>query len=282
MKTLEVIHRQTIERLKQFNIENPALDSRLLLSHCYDLTPETFVLRKFDLFDEEQVKKSIDRRCQAEPLSKILGYKEFWSRCFQTNEFTLDPRADSEAIIETVLKLLPVNEKTYRFLDLGTGTGCLLQTLLLEYPHATGVGVDISERALDVAKGNAVKHDLMKRSDWCLGSWADCSLENIGLFDVVVSNPPYISKEEMEELSLDVKNHDPHLALYGGVDGLDCYRNIVTLLPKLLKPQGWIIFEVGYRQAQEVEKMLFDSSMKNLGMTRDFSGIERCVFGQKI
>lgn len=278
---LKDIYSQTVSLFNEIEIETAMLDARLLICHAYDLSFNEFITRDEESFDEALMKPLVTRRLNREPISKIIGEKGFWDYTFYTNEFTLDPRPDSETLIDTTLKLLPNKQEQYSFIDLGTGTGCLLQTLLLEYKNAKGVGVDISEEALDVSKRNAKRHNLENRSEWMQGSWEDFNLSFDHQFDLVISNPPYIKSTDIDSLSSDVKNHDPLLALDGGGDGLDPYRNIIRLLPELLKSGGWVVFEIGRDQEKDVQKMLLDSGLQTIDMTRDFGNIIRCVFARK-
>ncbi len=277
---LKDLYAQTVSRLNDLGIETSELDARLLLSHTYGLSYEAFLREDNQDVDAQKAEPLIKRRLLREPVSKITGEKGFWDYVFYTNQHTLDPRPDSETLIDVVLKKFPDKEMNYDFLDLGTGTGCLLQTLLLEYKNAKGIGVDISKDALDVFKRNRERHDLENRCAALHKSFNDDDFGFDHKFDLVISNPPYIKSAEIESLLPDVKNHDPLFALDGGHDGLDPYRNIIRLLPTLLKSRGWVVFEIGRNQEKDVQKMLLDSGLQAIDMTRDFGNVIRCVFAR--
>jgi len=188
------------------------------------------------------------RRLAGEPLSKILGLKEFWGLEFQVNEYVLDPRPDTETLIEAVLDYVGGRKsETLKILDLGTGTGCVPISLLSELPNATAMAIDISDEALDVARQNVQKHndqhDISDRIEFRKGSWFE-GLEGQN-FDIITSNPPYIPDSDIENLSKEVKNHDPVLALSGGDSGLEAYNKIFSSLNNHLKSDGRAFFEIG-------------------------------------
>ncbi|MGE3624534.1 MAG: peptide chain release factor N(5)-glutamine methyltransferase, partial [Bdellovibrionales bacterium] len=216
----------------------------------------------------------IDRRAAREPVNRILGEREFWGLAFGLNEATLEPRPDSETVVESVLKRLPDKKAILRMLDLGTGTGCLLLALLHEYPHASGLGVDIAPRAVEQARRNARRHGLSARAEFRVNNWAD----GIGeIFDLVVSNPPYIRHAEIAGLMPEVRDHDPHNALDGGEDGYEAYRLLIPRVAGLLKPGGLAVFEVGEGQAAEVCAMFRDAGYTGVATRNDLAGVERAV-----
>ncbi len=217
---------------------------------------------------DEQLNSFIQRRLAGEPVAKIIGKKGFWKDDFIVSKDVLDPRPDSETLIEAVLEKFPNKNKALRILDLGTGSGCLLLSLLDEYPHATGVGIDISEKALDIAKQNT-------HTDRATFMQKDMrqNLSDLGCFDMMISNPPYISTAEIQTLEKDVKEYDPLLALDGGMDGLDFYR---ALAKQHLATHLFI--EIGKDQENHVipifesEGWHFSESWKDLG------GITRILY----
>lgn len=219
-----------------------------------------------------EFKNVIQRRNRQEPLAKIRGYKEFWGLNFQTTQDTLDPRPESETLIEAVLKNYPDLSFPYKILDLGTGTGCLLLSLLYQYPHATGVGVDISGKALKIAKSNAEVLTLINRTSFVKGDWTSglCST-----FDVIVSNPPYISNEDKIDLQT---QYDPSIALFAKEKGLFCYKLFSSQLQKFLKKDGCVFLEVGHTQGETVKNLFTKQGWVLKGFYKDLLGWERCLF----
>ncbi|HEY1096026.1 MAG TPA: peptide chain release factor N(5)-glutamine methyltransferase, partial [Alphaproteobacteria bacterium] len=216
---------------EQFQSVDPAtagMDARILMQHVlhYDLA-QLMLYRKQDLTADQLSlwQDYVAQRLAHKPVAKITGEKEFYGVAFKTSEATLDPRPDSETLIEQVQKFYPLTETDLRILDLGTGTGCLLLTLLRLYPHATGIGADISLEALQVAQDNAYLHRLLERSELIQSNWFD---KISGTFDLIISNPPYIDHTALAQLSRSVKDYDPMLALDGGPDGLEPYRIITA------------------------------------------------------
>jgi release factor glutamine methyltransferase len=232
MKTLQFRINEAAKEIKAV-AKNPMREARLLLAHALNTTYEEVYVSQEHLISEEEensFKALIERRLQKEPLSKIKEHREFWSLPFRVTRDTLDPRPDSETLIEAVVACVPDKTHPLRILDLGTGTGCLLLSLLHEYPHSTGVGVDLSERAILIAQENASRLNLEERSAFMVGSWGEAI---VGTFDVIISNPPYIGSSE--PLPPEVALYDPQLALDGGEDGLSCYRALSEQIPRLAK-----------------------------------------------
>lgn len=223
----------------------------------------------------------VARRIAGEPVSRILGRREFWSLPFEITEATLDPRADSETLISAVLEVsdrFGWCERALRICDLGTGSGCLLAALLKEFPQATGLGVDRSENAVAAARRNAVALGLGHRADFICGDW--CNPVS-GRFDIVVSNPPYIPTGEIAGLGCEVRDHDPRSALDGGADGLDAYRQIAVTVGDILLPGGWLFLEIGAGQGRDVQEILhLAGAVPDTGlppMVHDLAGRARCV-----
>jgi release factor glutamine methyltransferase len=207
----------------------------------------------------------------------VLGHREFWSLDFVVTEATLNPRPDSETLVEEVLAARR-DRPPARILDLGTGTGCLLLSLLKEWPGAWGMGVDRSEAAARVARLNAVRLGLESRSAVVVGDWAD-ALD--GTFDVVVANPPYIPDREIAGLAPEVARFEPRGALSGGPDGLDAYRSIARMLPRLLADGGIVALEVGAGQAPDVARLLAAGGLSDVRTARDLGSVERVVSAKK-
>ena len=199
----------------------------------------------------ELIKNDLEARLGGKPISRIYGERSFWGLGFKVTEDTLDPRADTETIIERALELYKDNPPD-TILDMGTGTGCILIALLKEFPHAHGTALDISDKALEIAKENSETHGLTDRIEFIQGDW-DKNFEK--KFDLIVSNPPYISNLDIENLAAEVKNHDPILALDGGKDGLDAYKKIFSRLKNILNDGKIGLFEIGYDQADDVMRL---------------------------
>ncbi|EME68386.1 methylase of polypeptide chain release factor [Paramagnetospirillum caucaseum] len=216
----------------------------------------------------------LERRLAREPMSHILGRRGFWTHDFLVTKDTLDPRPDTETLIEAVLDALDDRGLPRRLLDFGTGTGCILLTLLSELGHATGLGVDASPAALAVAGRNAEALGLASRAEFRLGDWG-AGME--GVFDVIVSNPPYIPDGDIDGLEPEVVRYEPRSALAGGPDGLECYRRLIPDMARLLAPGGVAALEVGMGQAAEVAGLLAAAGLSGASARRDLGGVERCV-----
>jgi len=217
----------------------------------------------------------VARRLNREPVSRIVGYREFWSMSFRLAPSVLDPRPDSETLVAAILDAVPDRNSPLRVLDLGTGSGCLVLALLSDLPAAQGVGVDIDPAALDVARDNARSLGLSERVKFVHGDWG------AGLrpgFDVIVSNPPYIAAGDIAGLDPEVSRWDPRLALNGGDDGLDCIRALAPRIVELLAPSGMAVIEIGAGQEQSVGSVLADAGLTVRKNLRDIGGLVRCVF----
>ncbi|MBM3468222.1 MAG: peptide chain release factor N(5)-glutamine methyltransferase [Alphaproteobacteria bacterium] len=239
--------------------EIPLREARLLLAHSLNIPYETLFFSKDYQLTEDETEafhKLLQRRKNYEPLSKITEKREFWSLPFRVTKDTLDPRPDSETLIEAVLSFFPDKKKHFRILDLGTGTGCLLLSLLHEYPNAWGVGVDYNEATSSIAKQNAAILNLSNRACFIVGNWCE-SLS--GYFDIIISNPPYVRDEEF--LPPEVALFDPKLALYGGNDGLKCYRELSSLIPNLLTPYSLFFLELGAGQLDAITSIFSNLSL---------------------
>lgn len=219
------------------------------------------------------------RRVRREPMAYILGEREFWGLTFKVTPAVLVPRPDSETLIEAVLELLPERSRRLRILDLGVGSGCLLLTLLREYPEWTGVGMDASSEALAVARGNAVALGVAGRTKLVEGDWRQPSwTEHLpGPFDMVVSNPPYIAAATIDRLMPEVAQFEPRLALEGGPDGLAAYRTIASATPNLITRGGWLVVEAGEGQSAEIARVFAAAGLSPKPPWRDLGGIERVV-----
>ena len=279
--TFEELQRRMTQKLNAANSETAALDARLLLQYASGYTQTELALAAREAV-EKQIADEAMRLCAAraegKPIAKIIGRKEFWGRVFRVNQHVLDPRPDSETLIEAALRKLP-DDKLARLLDLGTGSGCLILTLLAETKQVTGMAVDISRAALAMARLNAhrlhLRHRVaLRQSDWLSGVQ--------GRFDMIVSNPPYIETAELMRLPRDVRAHDPHAALDGGVDGLAPYRLICRQAADFLKPGGYLIFEFGLGQGAAIEKLMLAADFAAIETHADLTGRPRVLCGQKL
>ena len=262
--------------LERANIPNAALDARVLLQ-------EATHRRWAKLFDDEDeiaapgeinaFNEMIAKRIARTPVAYIAGHKEFWSLDFKVTAATLIPRPESEHIIERALKLVP-KSASGRALDLGTGSGCLIISLLRERPGLAGLGVDLSSEALDVARINAMRLGVAGRCSFAVSDWASAVT---GRFDIVIANPPYLSKAELAVAEPELREHEPALALCPGTDDLAAYRAIAEALPKVLTPGGWAVVEIGAGQAQAVAEILRSAGLDSIGISPDLAGLPRVV-----
>lgn len=272
---------EAAENLGRAGIGEARREARLLAAHVLGVTPEAVLREPGSLLRGEQAagfRDCVAARAARRPMSRILGRREFWSLPFRVTAETFDPRPDSETLIEAVLDTAVERDAPLRILDLGAGTGCLLLALLHELPNATGVGVDASVDALEVARGNGLALGLAKRADFAAGDWGN-GLE--GAFHVIVANPPYIPSAEISRLEPEVARYEPRLALDGGEDGLTCYRALLADVPRLLEPSGRLFLEVGAGQAQSVAGLCAGHGLTVTGTARDLAGIPRCVMAHK-
>ncbi|MEE8189017.1 MAG: peptide chain release factor N(5)-glutamine methyltransferase [Kiloniellales bacterium] len=264
-------------RLEAAGVEGARHDARLLLAAALGVGPEALLARpERPLSPDEQAHAEtlIARRAEREPVARILGTREFWGLEFKVTPAVLDPRPDSETLVRAVLDRIPDPDAPLEILDLGTGSGCLLLALLSKLPGARGLGIDISEAAIEVARENAGILGFSDRAGFQKGSWG-ADLE--GSWQVIVNNPPYIKDTEFEGLAPEVARHDPRLALAGGPDGLDAYRALLPQAARLLAPGGFLALEVGIDQQEAVEALVKSADFAPLGRVRDLGGIERCL-----
>jgi release factor glutamine methyltransferase len=264
-------------RLDGAGLPGSRLDARLLLCHATGLALERIVgypERPLTRGECERFEALLIRRIAREPLSQIVGRREFWSLPFKVTGDTLTPRPETETLVEAALVLMPERNAPCRILDLGTGTGCLLLALLSELPASEGVGVELSEPAARTARENARRLGLASRARFVVGDWDAC-IE--GRFDLVVSNPPYIRDDSIAGLDPEVALHEPRIALAGGPDGLACYRALGPVLARRVAPGGRAILEVGAGQADVVEAIFARVGLLPAARRADLAGIERCL-----
>ena len=269
------------ERLKDAGIDQPAIDARLMLEVAADVTRTEIVTDPYRMLTAEQwttLDDYLTRRARREPVSHIIGRKGFWKILLQVNKNVLTPRPETEVIVDEVLKAFPEN-MSFSMLDLGVGSGTILLAVLAERPGAKGLGVDVSDEALAVARENAASLDLNNRAALLRGDWT-AGLGDEG-FDLVVSNPPYIASHVIETLEPEVRDHEPRLALDGGPDGLDAYRLLAPEILRVLKPGGMFAVEIGYDQSADVEALFRAAGASNVRTIKDLSTHDRVVTGVK-
>lgn len=273
--------------LRQGGIETPELDARLLLCHAASLTHEAFIARaREDLRPDAAalLEGAIARRLKREPVARIRGTREFYGRSFLLGPESLDPRPDTETLIDAALDIIGKKgwrEEPLKLLDLGTGSGSILVTLLAELPRATGIGTDLSPRALAVAAANASAHGLASRAVFIAADWLDAIA---GKFDLILSNPPYLAASEIAGLAADVAAYDPRLALDGGPDGLDSYRRIAARAREVLAGDGRLLVEIGPAQAEAVAAIFAGAGLRpdEAGSPRlDLAGRSRVVVARR-
>jgi release factor glutamine methyltransferase len=278
VQTVGALRRAASVRLRDAAIETAELDVRVLLQHALAVDGVTLMARpEFPLPIEAEVKfeSLLRRRLSGEPIARIVGFKEFWSHSFRLGPDMLVPRPETETVVEAALAANPDRERAFSVLDLGTGAGVLLASILLERPMAAGVAMDRSERALKVARENLISLGLEKRAKFVCGDWGDAFAQS---FDLVVSNPPYVCTKDISQLPREVRAYDPHLALDGGRDGLAAYRAIIAQLSWLLAPNGIAVFELGLGQESAVVNLAREAKLIVKEPAKcDLAGIPRAL-----
>lgn len=267
--------RDAAGRLREAGVEQAQREARLILADALGVSSSEVILREQDEIDDRSLahfEAVVKRRAGGEPLSRIRGWREFYGRRFRVSPAVLDPRPDTELLVEAALERLPAGGCV---LDLGTGSGCILISILAERAGASGAGVDLSAGALEIARANALDLGVWDRALFVEGGW-DAAVP-LGRFDVVVSNPPYIPSADIPGLDRDVREHDPALALDGGPDGLAPYRAICAVSGDILAPGGWLLMEVGAGQADDVLEIAAKAGLAAIGALEDINGIRRVV-----
>ncbi|MEZ5817484.1 MAG: peptide chain release factor N(5)-glutamine methyltransferase [Hyphomicrobiaceae bacterium] len=269
---------------RRAGLDSPELDARRLVLGVLALDSAALLREPERRLSEEeraQIARARDRRLGREPVSRILGWRAFHGLDLEIAPSTLDPRPETETLVDGVLRLVEEGRTSGggapRILDVGTGSGAILVALLHRLPRATGLGVDISENALAVANRNAARHGLSHRAAFQRTSWLD---DVAGPFDLIVSNPPYIPSSEIAGLEPEVRDFDPISALDGGTDGLEAYRAIARGSARLVPPRGWLAVEVGAGQSGDVARILSDAFSQDRTPAQvwpDLGGIDRCV-----
>ncbi|WP_456390469.1 peptide chain release factor N(5)-glutamine methyltransferase [Profundibacter sp.] len=273
-----------VQRLKAADVPDAANDARILLAHAMGIERSRLTLILPDEIGIDPLAKfnrSIKARLTRQPVAQIIGLREFYGRPFNVTPDVLDPRPETELLVQTAL-----NAPFETVLDLGCGTGCILLTLLAENPAATGIttgiitgqGVDCSIAAIDVARGNATNLGLDERCNFNVSDWFS---QVHGSYDLIVSNPPYITADEMADLAPEVRDHEPEIALTPGGDGLESYRVITRHAMQYLKPRGRLIVEIGHQQAADVQALFGAARFDGITCLQDMEGRDRVILGNK-
>lgn len=270
------------KELTKKGIINSLLETKLLIKDILNVSEEKLISSTEVFLSDAQFEiyqSFLERRKQFEPIAYILNKREFWKDSFYVNNSTLIPRQDSEIIIETVLKLLPKKDKKLKFADLGTGSGCLIISLLKEYKHSKGVGIDVSKEAIKVAERN--KNILYDKGRLRL-ELADFSSFETSEFDVIVCNPPYVNKNDLNKLQKDIVSYEPHQAIFADEEGFTYYKKVIQNLNKNYKCCQKVFFEIGLGQAESVIKLLKNNDFIVISIENDIAGIPRCIAAERI
>lgn len=263
---------------RRAGIDTAELDARIFAEVAFGMDRLTLVNRERDATSPEQrtaLEKLAQRRLKGEPVSRIVGEKEFWGLSFKLNDATLVPRPETEMLVQRGLEIVgPLDHP--KILDLGTGTGCIPISLLTEFSDLSAVAVDLSKEALDMARFNARRHEVIDRFTTLQGSWFD-PVEPGERFDLIISNPPYIESAAIETLMVEVRDHDPRLALDGGPDGLRPYRAIARDAAAHLTPEGVVLLEIGAGQGSDVTDIFAEAGFNAIQVEYDLAGHERMV-----
>jgi release factor glutamine methyltransferase len=281
MTTLVQAWKDARARLEAAGVDSPVIDARLLVEAAVDVKRVDLLTDPHRPLTEDQAAQLdayLSRRERREPVARIVGRKGFWKIALALNPHVLVPRPDTEAILDVVLAAYD-EYRAFSLLDLGVGSGAILLAILAERPLAKGLGIDVSEEALAVARENAARLGLegraaLLRGDWTAGLAGDS-------FDVVVSNPPYIRSGDIEGLEPEVRDHEPRLALDGGADGLDAYRILAPEVLRVLKPGGLFAVEIGFDQADEVQALFREAGAEGVRVQKDLSDRDRVIVGAK-
>lgn len=284
-QSIEGARRALSAQLRSARLDDAELDARILVGAALGLDLTGLIAqaaRPLAAAEASRLAQHAQRRISGEPVARILGTREFWGLPFRLSEATLVPRPDTETVVELALEVLRERQASHppRIADIGTGSGAILLALLHEIPDASGVGTDLSQTALRTARDNAVALGLADRAGFVACSYA-AALG--GPFDLIVSNPPYIPSAEIPKLSVEVREHDPHLALDGGNDGYDAYRALIPQASERLAPGGALIVEAGQGQAQNIETLMRGAALSvDRSPKADLAGIPRAVSARKM
>ncbi len=277
---LENTIKQASQLLKNKNIISHELDVQVILSDIMGVTRDFFIANSHINVSINTIKKfnhAIKRRINREPVAYIIGKKEFWSQDFAVNQATLVPRPETELLIYKVVDFF--KNKRINVLDIGTGSGCILLSILKELDFSRGVGIDISTKAIKTAQINSKNLNLFNQSKFKV---FDISKFNVGKYDLIVSNPPYIPSKDIKNLSKDIINYEPLVALNGGLDGLDLIRKVIYKSNSLLKRNGLLAIEIGFNQYLKVSSLLKQYGFREMSRQCDYNHNVRCIISTKV
>ena len=277
MNALELINYGSNE-LRKAGISSSSLDSEIILSKILKEKREKILInlkQEIDQIKVSKFKKLVKRRSFKEPIAYIFKEKEFWNKLFEVSKDTLVPRPETELMVESLVKIY--KGKKIRILDVGTGSGCILIGLLTELKHSNGIGIDISNKAISIAKKNANKHLPNKNIKFFINK---IEAINLGIFDLVVSNPPYIKSSLLVNLDKGIKSYEPKIALDGGNDGLDVIKKVIYKAIEILKISGMLALEIGNEQQFEVSKILTKKNFRIEHIIKDYKENTRCLISR--
>ena len=277
---LENTIKQASQLLKNKNIISHELDVQVILSDIMGVTRDFFIANSHINVSINTIKKfnhAIKRRINREPVAYIIGKKEFWSQDFAVNQATLVPRPETELLIYKVVDFF--KNKRINVLDIGTGSGCILLSILKELDFSRGVGIDISTKAIKTAQINSKNLNLFNQSKFKV---FDISKFNVGKYDLIVSNPPYIPSKDIKNLSKDIINYEPLVALNGGLDGLDLIRKVIYKSNSLLKRNGLLAIEIGFNQYLKVSSLLKQYGLREMSRQCDYNHNVRCIISTQV
>jgi len=277
---LENSVKQASQFLKNHNISSYELDAEIILSNIMKVTREFLIVNNHLNISKSIIKKynlAIKRRINREPIAYIIGKKEFWSEDFVVNNATLVPRPETELLIYKVVDFF--KSKRINVLDIGTGSGCILLSILKELDLSRGVGIDISSKAIKTAQKNSKNLDLFHQSKFKV---FDISKFNVGKYDLIVSNPPYIPSKDIKNLNQDIINYEPFVALNGGLDGLDLIKKVIYKSNSLLKKNGLLAIEIGFNQYLKVSNVLRQQGFREISRQCDYNHNVRCIISTKV
>ncbi len=266
--------------LKNHNIHSHELDAQIILSEIMGVKKEYLITNNKTIISKKTIEKydiAIKRRIKREPVAYITGKREFWSEDFLVNRNTLIPRPETELLIYKIISFF--KNKTINILDIGTGSGCILLSILKELNSSRGIGIDISAKAIQMAKINSKNLNLINRSNFKV---FDLSKFNIGKYDLIVSNPPYIPSKNIKNLSKDIINYEPKTAIDGGPNGLDLIKKVIYKSNHLLKKHGLLALEIGFDQYKEVSSILRRSGFREIDKEYDYNRNVRCIISTRL
>ena len=271
--------KESLIKLKQKNINNPELDLRILLKHASKKNNEIILSNlNLDNIDIDKFKTSLQKRINRQSIAKIINNKSFWKYDFYVNNFVLDPRPETELIIEQALNIYRNKNLKLKILDIGTGSGCIAISLAKEFKNASITAIDISKEALEVAEKNLKIHNCYNQIQLKMIDFKNINSK----FDLIVSNPPYLTNEQFNNADPEVKNFEPKLALVGGDDGLKFYKEYSNILKNLMNKKAYFVCEIGINQRQNCEEIFQNSGLHLTNIVHDLQGIERILSFSKI